>query len=229
MRAVLRVPDQVDGRHRRQPQDAPLEPGLLDGLLARHLLSPVLVGRRNRRLHAERRLAILDVAEDALRRREDQPVGRPQGLHLLDQAPGPVDVDAPGEIGRLIHAGRHDARQMHHRVHAVQRGADRYRIGDVAPDDMYTAVEAGRELARLRRFEVEGDDVVAFFEQRLQRGTSRRCPAHLSTTPSYLSLTAFGALTELSRTRASPSGSSSGSMPVVEFDGNRAESVRRAL
>src|SRR5215470_19262736 len=64
------------GHHRRKPQDAPVEPGLPDGLLARHLVTPILVRWGDRRVDAERRLAILDVAEDALGRREDQALGR---------------------------------------------------------------------------------------------------------------------------------------------------------
>src|SRR5262245_54779410 len=58
-------------RHdRREAQDAPVEPGLPDGLLTRQLLTPVLVRRGDRRVDTERRLAVLDVAEDALGRSE---------------------------------------------------------------------------------------------------------------------------------------------------------------
>src|SRR5262245_29557863 len=202
----------ADGHHRREPQDAPVEPGLPDGLLARHLVTPVLVRWGDRRVGAERRLAILDVAEDALGRREDQTVGRPRGLHLLDESPGPVDVDSPGEIGRPIYPGRNDARQMHHGVHALKRRADGCRIGDVAPRDVYAGVEAGRESARPRRFDVEGHDGVVFFEQRVHRVRAdvaqRTRHQHLHT------WTQLGQLIQ--------------NVPVVELDGDPASSVPRA-
>ena len=122
---VVRSADQADGHGDSQPENAPLQARLLDGLLALHLVSTIVVGGGDRRLHAERGLAILDVAEHALGRGEDEPPGRRRGLHLLDQAPGRIDVDPPREIGRLRHVGRDDGRQVHHCVHAVQRRADR--------------------------------------------------------------------------------------------------------
>ena len=72
---------------------------------------------------------------------------------------------------------------MDHCVHALERVSERFRIGDVAPYDVHSSVEAGRESARPARFEVEGDDVVAFDEQRLQGGKAdvahRTCQQHL--------------------------------------------------
>ena len=56
-------------------------------------------------------------------------------------------------------------------------------FGDVAPYEPHPSVEAGRELARPARFEVERDDVVAFSEQRLQCAEAdvahRTCQQHL--------------------------------------------------
>jgi hypothetical protein len=71
---VLRL--QVQRRDRRKPQDAPPQPGPADRILACDFLTPVLVGWRDRSVDTQRRLAILDIAEDPLRRREHQPLGR---------------------------------------------------------------------------------------------------------------------------------------------------------
>ena len=135
-------------------------------------------------VHAERRLAILDVSEDADRRREDKPVGCGRRLHLRDQAARSFKVYLAGDIGRAVCERGNDGRQVDHCVHALEYVPERPPIRDVAPHELHSPVEAGCTLARPARFEVESHDVVAFYEQRLQCGKAdvahRACQQHLS-------------------------------------------------
>src|SRR5262249_42286691 len=60
-------------------------------------------------------------------------------------------------------------REVHHRVHALQRRAERFRVGDVTPDEPHAWVELRTGLARWRRVEIEGQHLVTFLEQRSTR------------------------------------------------------------
>ena len=54
---------------------------------------------------AQRRLAVLDVSENAYGRREDEPAGRGRGLHLRDEVARGVDVHFLSEAGSSFCSG----------------------------------------------------------------------------------------------------------------------------
>ena len=156
---------------------------LPDRLLARYFLAPVLIGRRDRCFDAERRLAILNVAEDALRRCKDESPRRRRRLHVCDQTTRGVEIDPTREVGRVVGSWRDDGRQMDHSVYALQGMPDRFRTSDVTRHEAHTSVDGGCDFSGPARVEIERDDIVAFLKQRRQSGDAdvaqRTCQQHL--------------------------------------------------